>query len=68
MSKKIIELLKDEGLLYTAKYAEKYGVDSLASTFDLVPRYTQEELYRECLKQGKKWEDIIKKPSEETLL
>lgn len=68
MSKKIIELLKDEGLLYTAKYAEKYGVNSLASTFDLVPTYTQEQLYRECLKQGKKWEDIIKQPPKQTLL
>lgn len=68
MNKKIIELLKNEGLLYAAKYAEKYGSDALASTFDLTPTYTQEQLYRECLKQGKKWEDIIKRPPKQTLL
>ena len=68
MSKKTIDLLKEEGLLYTAKYAEKYGFDALASTFDLVPKYTQEELYRECLKQHKRWEEIIKRPPKENLL
>lgn len=68
MIDKRIKLLFHEDLIYTAKYAEKYGIDALASTFDLTPLYPQEKLYRLCLKTGKRWQEVINKPPESYIL
>lgn len=48
---------------YTAKYIEKYGEKSLASTFEIPPKYkTPEELYRKCIKEGVRWQELVKIP------
>lgn len=45
---------------YTADYIEKYGVQSLASTFEVPPKYRNAEaMYKVCAEKGKKWTDIV---------
>lgn len=63
----IEELRKDSP--FTAQYAEKYGIGALASTFDIPSKYVSPEaLYKECMEQNKRWEDIIPAIPKDALL
>lgn len=46
------------------EYAQKYGVDNLASTFVIPPRFKNniDGFYKYCLEQNKRWEDIVNVP------
>ena len=58
-----------KGTPFTAQYAEKYGVDALASTFDIPSKYkSPEDLYKECIQKNKRWEDIIPAVPKDALL
>lgn len=45
---------------YKIKYAKKYGIKSLASSmFDLIGRYSEEEMYKIALEKGITWEEVV---------
>lgn len=54
---------------YTAEYARRYGYDALASTFEIPPVYkSAEELYRDCLRKGKRWQELVALPPKNVIL
>lgn len=47
---------------YKIEYAKKHGIHSLASMmFDLVGKYTEEEMYRIALQRNITWEELVEK-------
>jgi hypothetical protein len=45
---------------YTAAYLQQYGMHAGIDTYRLPAKYkTAEELYKECIEQGKTWEQIV---------
>lgn len=67
MDKRIEVIRKD--FPYTAQYAEKYGFNSLISTFEVPSKYgTPERLYKECIEKGLKVEKLINKPPKNAIL
>jgi hypothetical protein len=54
----------------TIQYLAKYGIDAAISSY-LIPKNkyaNAEELYADCLRQGVRWEEIIKEPPANVLL
>lgn len=45
---------------YKIKYAKKHGIKSLASAmFDLIGRYSEEEMYKIALEKGITWQELV---------
>lgn len=54
---------------YTAEYLKKYGMKALASTFEVPPKFKNaEEMYKECIRQGKRWEKITIQAPKDAML
>lgn len=63
----LVEVLKENGRKYTAKYVEKFGSDELIGTWEIPAQFMKkgtekgiEEFYKYCLEQGKKARNIVK--------
>jgi hypothetical protein len=67
--KQLERMVDKEKLPNTFNYLLLHGLKSAISPFNLTGKYkTTEEVYGECLKKEKLWEELIKLPEEDVLL
>jgi len=51
------------------RWLKKHGIKALASTFEVPPKFKNaEEMYKECIRQGKRWEEITIQAPKDAIL